>query len=94
MDPTSPVALLIQLIIDNHIIHFLVFDLFIHIHQNDISFNISWTFSRQVDILVSFKKGLLQVYIYGIWNFAFLDFVQNFFGRDKHHLVSLLDGIA
>ena len=43
---------------------------------------------------MSLEQGLLQVYVNSVRNFAFLDFIKDFFGRYHHHLVTFLDGVA
>ena len=91
---TSTITILVQLIVYHHIIHFLVLYLVIDVHQDDVSLDILGALARQFHVFVSFQERLLQVYVYSVRNFAFLDFIKDFFGRHHHHLVAFLDGIA
>ena len=90
----SPVALLVQLVVNDHIVHLLIFNLFVNIHQDDIRFDILGAFAGQVHVFVGLQKRLLQVNINGIGNLAFLDFVKHLLGRNKDDLVAFFDGVT
>ena len=90
----STIALFVELVVDDHKIHFLILDLLVDIHQNDVRFNIIGAFAGQVHIFVSLQQSLLHVNIDGVGNFTFLDFIEHLLGRHKDHLVALLNSIS
>ena len=89
-----PVAILVQLVIDDNVIHLLVLDLVINVHQDDIGFDIFGALAVEFHFLVRLQKRLLHVEVDGIGNLALAELVKHLFRRNNDNLVSLLDGVA
>ena len=55
----TAIALLIQLVINDNIIHLQVLDLIIDIHEDDVSFDILGAFASEIHVFVRFQESLL-----------------------------------
>ena len=90
----TAIALLIQLVINDNIIHLQVLDLIIDVHENDVRFDVLGAFAGEIHVLMSFQESLLQINVDGIRDFALFDFVECFLGRHKNDFVTFLDGVT
>ena len=87
-------TILVQLVVNDHVIHLHVLDLIVDIHEDDVSFDILRALACEIHIFVRLQKRLLQFDIDGIRNFTLLDFIKRFLRRHMDNLVALLDGIT
>ena len=90
----TTIALFVQLVIDDHVVHLHVLDLIVDIHEDDVSFDILRALAGEIHIFVRLQKRLLQFNVDSIRNFTLLDFVKRFLRRHMDNLVTLLDGVT
>ena len=90
----TAIAVLIQLVVNDNVIHLHFLDLIVNVHEDDVRFDILGAFTGKVHIFVGLQESLLQINIDGIRNFAFLDFIKNLLRRDAHDFITFLDGVT
>ena len=90
----AAIAFLVQLVVNDNVIHLHVLDLVIDVHEDDVSFDIFRALTGEVHIFVGFQERLLQIDVDSVRDFAFLDFVKSFLGRNIDNLVAFLDCIT
>ncbi len=90
----ATITLLIQLVVNDNVVHLHVLDLVIDVHEDDVGFDILGAFTSEVHVFVGFQERLLQIDVDGVRDFAFLDFVKSFLGRNIDNLVAFLDGVT
>ena len=55
----TAIAIFVQLVIDNNVVHLQVLDLVIDVHEDDVGFDIFRAFTGEVHVFVSFQESLL-----------------------------------